>query len=292
LQSNQLNGRSVVRFDGGTGGSNADYLSVPDDASLKPERFTIFVVGKYDNTGGSASGLFLRKTSNSGWTDGYGLARYATTDVAAYLGTAAAINTPFANNTYAVMEARYDKYQLEVLVNGIGQWMKSGTVLSNSTAPLYLGSQAGDFGLKGDIAEVLVFNDTISVEDEAGVESYLEARYGLNTDADGDGLPYWLEIQLGTAPGAADSNNDGWADGPEYYAGYSPTSNDVDGDGLLNADEIAMGTNPFWNDTDGDLVLDGVDPYPFDPTPVGADPTPTTAPVITLELPTNAVPVP
>jgi hypothetical protein len=298
LQSNQINGKPVVRFDGGSGGSGADYLSIPDNARLNPDKFTIFVIGKYDNSGGSTEGPFVIKSVNTDpiMGDGYRVGRYSSTYAGVYFAPGAASFVPFANNTYGLIEARYDRNQLRLLVNGDGSqagfWMPWSGPITNQTGPLYLGSLAGSNGLKGDIAEVLFFDRALTVAEEAAVEKYLSARYGLSTDADGDGLPYWLEIQLGTDPNNPDSNGDGWDDGPEYYAGYSPTSTDVDGDLVPNAVEIAAGTNPFWGDTDNDGVQDNVDPYPFDPTPVATDPAPTVGPSITLQQPTNAVLVP
>lgn len=43
-------------------------------------------------------------------------------------------------------------------------------------------------------------------------------------DSDGDGLPDWLEQDLGTNPFNADTNGDGIPDGSAYYIGYSLTT--------------------------------------------------------------------
>lgn len=114
-------------------------------------------------------------------------------------------------------------------------------------------------------------------------------------DSDHDGLPDWLEIQLGTDPYRVDSNGNGLSDSVEYYAGLDPANIDSDGDGLTNAQELALGTNPFRADTDGDGVPDGQDAFPLDPTrwqaPVG-DPNDHTAPTITLTEPANAILLP
>lgn len=114
-------------------------------------------------------------------------------------------------------------------------------------------------------------------------------------DSDNDGLPDWLEIQLGTDPYQVDSNGNGLSDSVEYYAGLDPANMDSDGDGVLNAQELLLGLNPFRADTDGDGVPDGQDAFPLDPTrwqaPAG-DPNDLTAPTITLTEPSNAILLP
>jgi hypothetical protein len=116
----------------------------------------------------------------------------------------------------------------------------------------------------------------------------------MTTDVDADGLNAAAEYRFGTDPLNADSNGDGISDGAAAGTGRSPTSADVDGDGLSNAAELQAGTDVFRPDTDGDGVLDGADAFPLDPTRSTASPNPgdTTAPVITLQEPTNAVLIP
>jgi alpha-tubulin suppressor-like RCC1 family protein len=117
----------------------------------------------------------------------------------------------------------------------------------------------------------------------------------LTGDQDDDGLPTWQELQLGTDPMNPDSNGDGIRDGSAVASGASATSLDTDGDGVSNADEIARGTDPLRADTDGDGVNDLQDCFPLDPSRSACgtfDPNDHTAPVITLQFPTNAVPLP
>jgi alpha-tubulin suppressor-like RCC1 family protein len=114
----------------------------------------------------------------------------------------------------------------------------------------------------------------------------------LNDDPDGDGLPTWYELQIGTDPWNPDTNGDGIPDGISLKAGISPTNLDHDGDGLTNAQELAMGTDPFRADTDGDGVNDKLDCFPLDPTRSQCPstiPGDTTPPTINLKEPTNAV---
>jgi alpha-tubulin suppressor-like RCC1 family protein len=117
----------------------------------------------------------------------------------------------------------------------------------------------------------------------------------LTQDTDGDGLVNGFEYDLGTDPLNPDTDGDGISDGAAWLAHIPLGSRDSDGDGLSDADEIRLGTDPFNPDTDGDGVPDGLDAFPLDPTRwklPDPDPTDHTPPVITIQEPANAVPVP
>ncbi len=78
-------------------------------------------------------------------------------------------------------------------------------------------------------------------------------------DADGDGLTYLREIELGTDPEDEDTDGDGLSDGSEADEhGTDPLEEDTDEDGLSDGDEINVyDTNPLEEDTDGDDLNDG-----------------------------------
>jgi alpha-tubulin suppressor-like RCC1 family protein len=114
----------------------------------------------------------------------------------------------------------------------------------------------------------------------------------LTDDPDRDGLATWRELELGTDPLDADTNDDGLLDGAAITSGQSATSGDMDSDGVTNAVERQRGTDPFRADSDGDGSNDNVDAYPLDPTrsqPPAPVPGDTTPPCIILIFPTNAV---
>ncbi|MCK6502029.1 FG-GAP-like repeat-containing protein, partial [Myxococcota bacterium] len=102
---------------------------------------------------------------------------------------------------------------------------------------------------------------------------------GVN-DSDGDGLDDATELDLGTDPADADSDDDelsdgdevldhgtdprdedsdddGCGDGVEVGAGTDPLDADGDDDGVSDCDELADGTDPGSDDSDGDGLTDG-----------------------------------
>jgi len=89
------------------------------------------------------------------------------------------------------------------------------------------------------------------------------------SDQDLDGLPDYLEDELGTDPLKADTDDDGLSDYIEIMIGYDPIVTDSDGngvidenedydnDGLTNVQEIQIGTQLGIEDTDSDGLIDG-----------------------------------
>ena len=100
--------------------------------------------------------------------------------------------------------------------------------------------------------------------DGDGIPDYIEMQLGLDPndndsdgdgtldgdeDNDGDGVPNALEVRIGTDPGLPDSDFNGIGDGAE----------DPDADGLANAAEVTAGTDPLNPDTDFDGFTDGAE---------------------------------
>ncbi len=78
-------------------------------------------------------------------------------------------------------------------------------------------------------------------------------------DSDGDGLPDWYELEIGTDPYNPDTDGDGLTDGEEVLIyGTDPLNPDTDFDMLSDGAEIHIyGTDPLNPDTDGGGVSDG-----------------------------------
>ncbi len=109
----------------------------------------------------------------------------------------------------------------------------------------------------------------------------------ITLDADKDGLTDEEELELGTDPNDADSDNDRLSDGFEVREfGTNPLAADSDEDGLGDGDELEVfKTDPLDADSDGDGVDDATEidagSDPNDPKSVPSDdeakPTPTPA---------------
>ena len=78
--------------------------------------------------------------------------------------------------------------------------------------------------------------------------------HSADEDWDADGLTNGEEIQIGTDPFDADTDDNGVNDALD----------DPDGDGLTNAEELALGTEIQNPDTDGDGIQDNEDPKPLE----------------------------
>ncbi len=90
-------------------------------------------------------------------------------------------------------------------------------------------------------------------------------------DADGDGLSYCEEVELGTDPDVADTDGDGLLDGDEITEGTDPLDADTDDDDLPDGDEITEGTDPLDADTDDDDLSDGDEVLVHGTDPLDAD---------------------
>jgi len=127
----------------------------------------------------------------------------------------------------------------------------------------------------GDIAEMIVYNRSLTNDERASLHQYLAVKYLLpNFDVDGDGLTTAEDIALGLDPLNPDVNGDGLVNGLTQTIGLSATNFYIVGNGLTNAQNIAR----------------GVDVFNYVPPP--PDPSPTSPPSIILTSPANAVLVP
>ncbi len=94
-----------------------------------------------------------------------------------------------------------------------------------------------------------------------------------SSDADADGLTRDRELQLGTNPDKADTDNDGLIDGLEITQyNTDPLKKDSDKDGLDDKAEIKeYSTNPNSKDTDNDGLTDGDEINKFNTDPLRSD---------------------
>ncbi|MEM7600469.1 MAG: hypothetical protein AAF357_03520 [Verrucomicrobiota bacterium] len=84
------------------------------------------------------------------------------------------------------------------------------------------------------------------IEIQIGYDPRSEDPDALDSDLDGDGLPLWKELELGTNVHYHDSDQDGLSDREEWETiGTSPLVADHDGDGILDGVEVLEGSDPF-----------------------------------------------
>jgi hypothetical protein len=181
-----INGRPVLRFDGVD-----DLLSAPPQ--LTSDNFTLFAIIKATNThevdaegatgtGGSSGQKYLfgaqswEPDSGAGLSVGTnGLAAYEQASsymppLAAYSGT--------VGNSASLVALRYLNKQPSLYLKG--ELVRVGLLSPKAAvwAPSQIGS--GDFGaFQGDVAEVMLYNRTLSTEEIARVDTYLSKKYGL-----------------------------------------------------------------------------------------------------------------
>jgi len=96
---------------------------------------------------------------------------------------------------------------------------------------------------------VITVTRSLTKSDGANGEKAEVPCEDLYLDNDGDGLPNWIEDELGTLREDRDTDWDGLSDGDEFYLyGTNPKSEDTDGDGIRDDVEVAQGSSPLVDD--------------------------------------------
>ena len=245
---NAINGKPVVRFDGvGT------YLSFPDFLSSLTQG-EVFVVLKSTGT---------QVDTNTLWMMGddyiWGPQQYPQSDGTIYenfgtrngKGTGPPIQALNQVNLYGVSSKAGE---FVTRLNGQEQYRTASNTVFFPTAPLLGGGVYGRHRFGGDVAEVIIFDRSLSQSERDSVQYYLADKYLIDGyDLDGDGLTNAQELAAGTDPRNPDTDGDGMPDGWEVNHGLNPLVNDAsldpDGDGFTNLQEYQNGTDPqdFYN---------------------------------------------
>ncbi|WP_253908696.1 LamG domain-containing protein [Corallococcus exiguus] len=169
LVASTLNSLPVVRF----AGAQSLYLKAP----VQPEAFTLFVVGK-NNESEDTFSMILGPASNHPnnqlrWESGSEVLAVGT-------GNDLPVVRTHVGNTraYHLLTARYDGRKLDIHMNG----QLAGSHAFRTSGPWLL-SQVGayfseSYG-KADLAEVRVYSQAIPADERAAVEAELKNRYGL-----------------------------------------------------------------------------------------------------------------
>ena len=110
-------------------------------------------------------------------------------------------------------------------------------------------SNAARDPLDGAIAEILVYDRTLSAAERDDVRDYLYARYAIPpdpSDSDGDGVADLCDL---------DDDDDGLTDAEEQTLGTDPLDADTDDDGVDDGVEVLAGTDPLNPlDTPGEII--------------------------------------
>ncbi len=190
LQTNVINGLPVVRFDG-----NDDWLQIADHADLDighgvGKGFTAFAV--YNSTGSSAQRHLFDKR---GTTFDYGVfnvsngSRWYVADPA-HQNALLASPGPFSILSYDMDQSGVDGTSgtTNIWVDGVADndnpQSYSGKVAQNDD-PLFIGRHGAilsGYNLQGDLAELIIFNTTLSATDLNDTGYYLADKYGLTTE--------------------------------------------------------------------------------------------------------------
>jgi probable HAF family extracellular repeat protein len=165
-----LNGLPVVRFNS----TNQTYFSLPTFMGVLTGAEAVVVL-KTTTPLGSAGGLWVFG-NGSGWP--------------VYPGSDGSIQDDFGSNTHynlGIPTPSLRRYHLYEVAAQSGSWQAwiNGILLYQSSANTYgywnsptLGSSGSSY-FSGDIAEVLIFNRTLTATERVSVNGYLNGKYGI-----------------------------------------------------------------------------------------------------------------
>jgi alpha-tubulin suppressor-like RCC1 family protein/Ca2+-binding RTX toxin-like protein len=180
--SDATNGQPVIRFDG----SN-DYLTGVTTSDFKPTNITIMAV--YKLTGTSFYPMLICQPKEiSGWSfpeaawalyiGNNGAARPLTQIYNGSTTTYSSGNTDVINR-YAVIAMIYDGSVNSLYINGCLQSTQSqnGLITYGPSNVFYMGAAPYGGYLKGDVAELVVYNKALTTEELGVATTYLVSKY-------------------------------------------------------------------------------------------------------------------
>jgi hypothetical protein len=176
-QANALNGEPVVRFDG-----SDDYLSLAGTIVSGAEARTVFVVGNpalvasksfIDLGNGTAAGAGFMLTPEYAVRVKAGSTVY---NPAATAGSAALLVVELSGTTTDALSAWVDGAPLNVtsVMTATVATAGSGAVGTWAAAPV------SAHNYNGDLAEIVVYNRALDVDERQRLEQYLTVKYGLS----------------------------------------------------------------------------------------------------------------
>ncbi len=179
-------------------------------------------------------------------------------------------NTTVQNGTYEILESD-DNVKYNKITETSDFMFYSYKILENFSEKYFIVRQTTNDGRTVEADPILISNNGNG--------------YSVGfPDTDGDGIPDYLEKDIGTDPQKADTDDDGLTDYEEFYLTgtdstvYDSITEDVsdadadsDKDGLSNKKELDLGTNPLLEDTDKDGLSDGAETIIYGTDPLKYD---------------------
>jgi len=146
------------------------YVAVADAASLRPAQLTV-EAWVYKDPALPNWGGVLMKSSDSSWSDGYGLSNYTDGRIHFFVNNYSAneVSADLADNTWTHVAGTYDGSTLKLYVNGVLAASKDYVAtINHSTQPLRIGAGAGgSYPWRGQIDEVRVWDVARSAQEIA-----------------------------------------------------------------------------------------------------------------------------
>ena len=205
LQTNELNSKSVVRFDG-----TNDILSDSDIAALDVGTGDIWMAAVFKSTDDSGVQFMFEKGASS-----FALMTTAAGVLNVRLGGTTNIPTQSAGNwsrtEFVIVSASRVSASCNGFVNG-SNMTTTGTTntgsISNSDVFDIGATAVGGNPMTGDIAEILVGGATLDTNERQKIEGYLAHKYGLEANLPSD-HPYksaapGYRVQYGISSGLID----------------------------------------------------------------------------------------
>ncbi|MFC1782887.1 right-handed parallel beta-helix repeat-containing protein, partial [Planctomycetota bacterium] len=190
-----LIGDSAAEFD-----ASDDRVSVPDDGSLKPAAISLEAWIKPDTGIGTYDSVIMKST-NSGWTDGYGL-YYSGGNLIFFVNnySTASVAAPITLDQWSYVVATYSVAdgELRLYINDNAPVTAAySTTITHTTNSLLIGQGTGSNGYtwKGRLDEVAIYDTALT---PAQVSDHYNASLGTVTEVDielinsggGPGYPY------------------------------------------------------------------------------------------------------
>lgn len=174
LSSNILNGQKTVLFNG-----TSTYMA--NTASINGAQHTFFAVHKPYSALQNKSLIRLQTTPPSYVIFPYGSNGYVTTQdsTALTIGNSQLVDNSVPN-TFNLIVANITYGSQQIFLNGALQSSASQPLSFFIFSPMYIGSYAGtsDF-YAGELAELIVYTNSITKEQQQKVEGYLAWKWGL-----------------------------------------------------------------------------------------------------------------